>query len=743
MTIIEKKLKAKYENLKDQTIHTPCTLPEDDPDYFVEIVGPWTLEEKKTRRRKKKKIITEIVERTVSTTFFLNRNIASKSIVTENELPDGRIVINTQLQDLGMSKDEIIKFFPPKKSNQENPCNRLSLTRAILMEEFLKVGKDREEGNVRRMWYTNFYYTLTRILGDTENPESIMNTIYFSWKEMVESGLANYDDMNVVGGKEELWESYTLHSPYAYIIDFIEKSDYLKPFRWIMKLFGIQIIAPAGQSPRTGVYAMIRNLMLQGVDLTQTFYVLVISDLDPEGLFIQDALIHHLKIALKFYGGIETPNIKEPIRIFLRRDQVTDEMIKTLGIPYKHKTKTKRAKKGEKTKYKRFAMRIGGGMYAKDRTPLKIELNVISGPVMIKRIIEVLLEVIKESSDKSLIMIPELMREFNKQREEAVPVLVKKYTKEFIEPSYENYLLRFINLEINVEEELNTIVTSLRDSYNRHKKKIEREYRDLLWDISFFYSEVTKDIELEVYEKTKDQHQTISTKEFEILLLQQEIKLLKQEIKDETPDQQEWLKFLPKQEDIESDHLREWRGRIIEIINDRYEQKKERNDAKSEEIQKKLENFQEKLLLKFNPTRKELEEQIKTKTSEEKELITFAELEQDNNILRELKYLLSSPDLAEKTPIKDHPSPAFLDEYLLDNATQACLKTLGKPDHIPITTVEKFRDGFTSALIKAMYDFVLKRLEKVPIDAPIIPDLPEYSDKVDDLQVICKESLLN
>ncbi|MFX0088238.1 MAG: hypothetical protein ACFFAU_21465 [Candidatus Hodarchaeota archaeon] len=71
---------------------------------------------------------------------------------------------------------------------------------------------------------------------------------------------------------------------------------------------------------------------------------------------------------------------------------------------------------------------------------------------------------------------------------------------------------------------------------------------------------------------------------------------------------------------------------------------------------------------------------------------------------------------------------------MAENAIQTYLKTLGKSDHIPITTLEKFQDSYTSSLIKAMYESVLKRLEKIAIEALIIPDLPDYSDKVDDLQ---------
>lgn len=703
---IKEKLKAKYENLEDQIIHTPCTLSEDDPDYFVEIEGIW---------EKKREI------------FFPNRNISTKAIADEKELPDGRIVIDTQVQERGMSEDKMIAHLPAPSSNSPLKFNRTAVIRASLLEEFLKVGRKREEGNVRRFWYTNLLHTLTKILGDTEKPKAIMSTLVRCWREMVESGLCHYDGMNIISGKEFLYESHSLHSPYAYIFNFIEKSDYLKPFRWFAKLFGIHIVAPSGQPSRAAMYSTVRNLMLQGVDLSQTFYVLVISDLDPAGMSIQKTMIRHLELALRHYSGKNNPRV-EKIRLFVKPDQISKEMIENSAIPYIHmEAKTKEAIKAAKTKYGKFAKEIGGGIYDKNGIPLKIELNAFSEFVMVKKVVTEVLKVIKETSDTSLRMIPEIMSELNKQRELIILDLIEKYTKNFIKPSYGKYLRPFYGLQSDLEVEVSEYMTEIEDTYKKDREKIKEEYEDLIVDLILCYNGLIEEIELEVYNETKDQHQAISTKEFEILQLQQEIKELQQEIKDETPHQQEWLKFLPEQEDILESHLKEQEKKEIKPIKDKFEDEKDFIRDKWHKIKEELGNFREKLLLRFNPVEKELEEQIRNETSEEKELILFEELEYDDDILEELKYLITSPDLAGGTPIKEHPSPVFKNEHSLENAAMTCLKTLGKPDHIPITTIEKFRDGFTSALIEAIHKFIRERLEKVPIEAPIIPVLPDYS----------------
>jgi len=723
MSTIEDRLKAKYENLSDQIIHTPCDLPENDPDYYVVIEGAKNIRKKKTGKGKRYE--------TKETKFFPNKNISSKTLVVEKELSDGRTVIDVQLQEQGMSKDNLIAHFPPRNKSGTRLFNRLAILRAILMEEYLKVGKNREEGNVRRIWYTNFLYTLTRVLGDTHNQDSINTSISTCWKEMIESGLVNYDGLNIVGGKENLWESYTLHSPYAYIFDFIEKSDYLKPFRWFIKLFGIQIVAPSGQPSRASAFSMVRNLMLQRVDLTQTFYALIISDLDPEGLAIQDAMIHHLRLALKHYSGIRNPRVKK-IRLFLKKDQVSAEMVKHFGIPYVHmEAKKESAIKSAKTKYKNFAKSIGGGIYDKDGSPLKIELNAISESVMQKRIVEELLKII---DDKSLIMIPEIMRELNNQREKVVSLLFTEYAKKFIKPESNKYLFPLFGLRSDIEVKIVDIQEKLKNTYDKSKEKVIDEYRDLLGELSILYSIIIKKIKSEVYKQTKDLSQLISTKEFEKLQLQQEIDHLKVTILDRTPSQQEWLKFLPKQEEIENKHLENQRKEKIKPIEEKYRENKDKLWDKWGKYKEELKNFEEKLLLKFNPVEIELEEQVKHKTSEEKELIIFEELEQNESVLKELKYLLSSPDLAGKTPIKERPSPVFLNEHSLDNATQYCLKTLGKTDHIPVTTIRKFRDGFTPALKTALYEFVHTHLKKVHIKPPTIPDLPDYSDKMNKLR---------
>ena len=289
-----------------------------------------------------------------SVRFFPDKNIATVTEVSE-DMTETRVITE------GMDLDEIVECFPPTPANAKkgHTYDRALLVRSIIYEAFRKEGESMEGGNVRNFWYTHLKKIITEKLGLGET-DSVLTTINNAWGNMINSGLVNYEGMNVVGGKEQSRVSIVKDSPFSNLIVGLEKADYFSFFKWIPMLFNCTLITAGGQPSRTVARAFIRQLRDLEADLDQTFYMCIASDLDSAVFYIQDAFRKQFEAAIEYYGGSGKIMIR---RLFVRRDQVSKQLLESEAMPCIDKAKNESAAKAEDTKWKYFCEQTDGGIY--------------------------------------------------------------------------------------------------------------------------------------------------------------------------------------------------------------------------------------------------------------------------------------------------------------------------------------------------------------------------------------------
>ena len=402
---------------------------------------------------------------------FTDRQIASITEPFENE--EG--IFDVRLISKGMSKEDIEKYFPPtrmaiaqarKKGLPEPTFNMRLLIRSMIVEEFEKIGKNRERGNVRHFFYTNLIYTLTRTMGVT-NVGSLNTTINSAWKDVIESGLVTYEGMNVESGKDKWLQSFARHSPFFNFIICVEKESLLESLSWLPELFRTTIITAGGQPSRATLRAFIRSLAHWKNDLNKPFYLLVITDLDPAGWYIQEAFASQIEKSIKYYNN-DIGEVKEIFRLFLRLDQVTDQLLDEFAIPVKDKeAKTSQAIKSSLTKIKRFKEKLGDKWERLfiNNEMMKVELDAIQTSQMEKKIAIELLELI---DDHSLILIPEIMDEIERQRENVIQDFFDTYKEEEIDSIIDEYL-----------EPIETKKDDIKETHIAKKQEAQSEYNKI------------------------------------------------------------------------------------------------------------------------------------------------------------------------------------------------------------------------------------------------------------------------
>ena len=237
---------------------------------------------------------------------FDNRQIAS---ITE-PYTDKNGLIDVRVISKGMNKEEIEIDFPAdplsiskaeKKGLPIPTFNMRMLIRSMILQEYEVIGENRERGNVRHFFYTNIIYTLLRVMGVT-NISSLNTTINAAWRDVIESGIVTYEGMNIESAKDKWLRSYAKHSPFSNYILCVEKESLLESLSWIAEVFRITIVTAGGQPSRAAIRAFIRTLNHWKCDLDLDFFLLVITDLDPAGWYIQEAFASQILKSLKYYN---------------------------------------------------------------------------------------------------------------------------------------------------------------------------------------------------------------------------------------------------------------------------------------------------------------------------------------------------------------------------------------------------------------------------------------------------------
>lgn len=289
----------------------------------------------------------------------------------------------------GMTRDEIIEYFPP--ANNGTDYNRAALVRAIIYEAYREVekGATRERTNIRGFWYERFMYVLRTVMGDTASQNSIDVTINNAWGQLIEAGLLTYDDLSLYSEKDDAYHiAVAPDSPYPNVVVLVEKASLFDALKDLADVYEISLTAAGGQASRAAAMTYCRRLRKLGADLDRPFRVFSMADFDPEGWDIPEQFIKHLHT-----GGI-TGDI-ELIRLGVKRSDLGDNIAQLVDVYPIDSVRNKKARQAKRTKWDNWAAKTGG-IYATDglgnNVPGRVELNIYTPKQIRDRIIKGLSE---------------------------------------------------------------------------------------------------------------------------------------------------------------------------------------------------------------------------------------------------------------------------------------------------------------------------------------------------------------
>ena len=506
----------------------------------------------------------------------------------------------------------------------------------------------------------------------------IQSQINRVWDYAILSGAVTYEEMNIYSEKESSRLSVVKDSPFSNIIIAVEKMSFFNSFNWMPRLFNSTLITGGGQPSRAVARRFILELKNLGVDLNQKFHMCVASDLDPSGYYIQESFKYQFEKAIEYYGGTGEVIIH---RLFVRKDQVTPDLLKAQGIPWQPDTD----KKSRDTIWNRFCKKTDGGLYIPvpskwkgdvfeiDGQPMVVrallEMDAFSTPIIEKSIVNELLKIIRDTNDESKIMIPEIMRIFNELKHDVSEELFEKWERILINSLKKIFLKdtdewkKFIDKK---ESEDRIEVDDRYDELVEEKEDEKKERVPELFDNKEILEEVIKSLKSErdkkINEIEKEYAEQLSGSEYEL-------EDVDNEIDEECSDIDE-----------EIDELNTERDEELETVNKQYNFRLE-----------KYEKFKEEHLTVFNPLEQSLKSDIDAELTEMD--YRFKDLENRDDTKKEIGSLCVSKQflIVENISCFDQPSPTFRGEKLLEKAT------INKD-----LNISKVRDGFTPTFIDSM-----------------------------------------
>jgi len=609
--------------------------------------------------------------KTFAALYFPDRQISTICDTFEN--PETN-VIETKISNPGMTRGDILQYF----SKHDGTCNIELLIRSIMYEAYQKEGLADmlDDGNVRHFWYTHLKVILVGIMGKDES-DSIKSAINRSWGFAIDSGAVTYEEMNIFSEKESGRLSIVKDSPFNNIIIAVEKLSFFSSFNWLPRLFNCTLITAGGQPSRAVARRFILELKNLSIDLDQDFHMCVASDLGPSGYYIQEAFKDQFEKAINYYGGSGKVEIH---RLFVRKAQVTPDLLKSQGIPWQPKSD----KKTRETIWSHFCEKTDGGLYIPvpsgwngdvfetDGRPMVralLEMDAFSTSVIEKSFVAELLRIIRETNDESKIMIPEIMRIFNELKNEVSDEVFEKWKRILIDPLKEEFLKDTEAWEVFIDETDEKDKEEINDRYEELFDEKEREKRER---------------EPELFDE-KDELEEI------INLLKAERDKKIEEIEESYDEQLKGSEYIL--EDVDegiAEKCEDINNEINELVdeqNDELGSVDEEYDFRTEKYNK----FKEEHLTVFNPVEQSLKSDIDTKFAEMG--YTFIDLENRDETRDEVGGLCVNSKLLidENISCFFQPIPTFKGEKLLEKASVNKDLNIGK-----------VRDSFTPTFMVAM-----------------------------------------
>ncbi len=447
--------------------------------------------------------------------------------------------------------------------------------------------------------------------------------------------------------------------------------------------------------------------------------------MDPDGFYIQHAFKEQLETAIKLNGGTGKVEIR---RLFVRKDQVTDTLLKTKVVSWRIKKSSKLSKdtlkKIRDTRWSTFCKLTKteddpGGLYKPVppgfteelegdilKHPLtgepvvraKLEMNMFSTKTIEDSILDELQNIIKESSDETKIMIPEIMRIFDEIRDgQVVKKLFKTWSKDLIDPEKEKFSKDIDKWSREIYEEKDKKDEITNKKYNELIEEKEDEKRER---------------EPELLDEKDDLKEIIET------LNNERIKKMQEIIEDYIPQRQSQETLL----NVVNEEITEKCGDLEDDISDLEDEQTEELQKIEEERDLKIktwEKFKEEHLAIFNPVEQELEEEIRKKLDEIN--WRFRDLEKFIDAKNEICRLLVNQKLLLDDGIScfDQPSPTFLEKNLLKKAADDHDENIGK-----------VRKSFSYDLKYSMYNYAMKRTKDFTFTLSKTVDAQDLSEDI-------------
>ena len=632
--------------------------------------------------------------------YFFKKTISTKKQTIEDD--QGRFSAETIE---GMTKEELMQYFPERTGSSSYGFDQQFIIRSIIYEEFQNVGINRDKGNIRHLWYTNMKTVLVGKLGLDEI--KLVSPINSAWDSVINSGLVTYEGLNILGGKESGRLSANKDSPFYNILIGVEKLAYFEIFKWIPELFHTTLVTGGGQFSRAVTRAFVYELTLLGYDLDSDFHICMISDLDPSGYYIQNALKNQLLLAIDYYGGKGNVHIH---RLFVTPEQVTPDLLKSEVIPWVNKSEDQKTKK---TRWEYFCSQTRtpenpeGGLYLEDGREGILEMDVFDSGTIEKKILEELIQIIRTTTDESKIMIPEIMRIFDEIKGDVSEQFFKYWKQRLIETLKRDYISDIEQWKEDIECAHDTSKKEIKDEYKAKYDALEEKRKERFTD---------------EYEEKEELDNTLTALK---KTLKEEIQKLKDKYEEDKKEPSERLEEL---QDIIDKGCVDIDDKEAEL-EDKEEEEKKNADKIYNHRMEKYEEFKEEQLSVFNPIEERLKQDIIEQVNEHTD-IRYQTLEKDDEfrkslasvVVEEVDNLLHDDDFST---FDSDIIPTFKGENFLEKAAND--KQLN---------ISRYRASFSKAFIKAMKHIITSKADKLRFT---IDDAPEKQDLTDELKKAKKQ----
>lgn len=239
-----------------------------------------------------------------------------------------------------MTSEQLNRYFP------EGEYTNAYLMRSLIMNEKEHYRQSRDSRTLRGVWYSTIKPALDKLglLTDEDQTEAGLTkwdaTLSRYMAELLRKGYLLYSDLGIVDVSRRKQNPSVRYSvpelssygykvnvaPYPNILIATEKDTVYNIISGIAELFGCSCISCKGQNALGAMEVLIKNIQLSFAQgKWDTFYILTMTDYDPAGYYIADALAKQARDILNALG-LYSAKIKYA-RIGITPEQLSPDMV--------------------------------------------------------------------------------------------------------------------------------------------------------------------------------------------------------------------------------------------------------------------------------------------------------------------------------------------------------------------------------------------------------------------------------